>query len=114
MKSRGRKYARSRGYIERLEDRLLLSAVTESEPNDSIASANALSADDTATGTISLGGDVDLYKVDLAFGDTLTANIDADVNGSSLDSLLRLFDSTGNEFASNDDDGVTFDSLLTF
>ena len=59
-------------------------------------------------------GDVDMYSVDLTAGDTLQAQIEAQTIGSSLDSYLRIFDSAGNELASNDDANGTVDSALTF
>jgi len=60
--------------------------------------------------------DVDLYRVTLAAGQTITIDIDARTlsGGSSLDSYLRLFNSAGRQLAANDDDGSSFDSLLTF
>ena len=62
------------------------------------------------------GTDVDMFSFSLAAGQSLTADIDAAVNGSSLDSYLRLFDSTGSKVAANDDDGSGYggDSFLTF
>jgi type IV secretory pathway TrbL component len=59
---------------------------------------------------------VDLFRVTLAAGQTITIDIDAKTlsGGSSLDSYLRLFNSAGQQLAANDDDGSSFDSLLTF
>lgn len=48
--------------------------------------------------------DVDLYQVDLDdAGDTLIADIDAWKDGDRLDSVLRVFDASGDEVAFNDD-----------
>src|SRR5262249_38349287 len=41
--------------------------------------------------------DVNLYKVTLGFGDSLSAHVDALSNMSSLNSYIRLFDASGNE-----------------
>ncbi|HBL44436.1 MAG TPA: hypothetical protein DDZ90_13685, partial [Planctomycetaceae bacterium] len=39
--------------------------------------------------------DVDMFRVELGIGDTVTVDVDADMFDSGLDSILRLFDSTG-------------------
>ncbi|WP_278470241.1 pre-peptidase C-terminal domain-containing protein [Gimesia maris] len=39
--------------------------------------------------------DVDMFEVQLGIGDTVTVDVDADMFNSGLDSVLRLFDSTG-------------------
>lgn len=60
--------------------------------------------------------DVDMYRVDLAAGQTFTIDVDAATlsGGSTLDSFVRLFNASGRQVATNDDDGRTADSLLTF
>ncbi len=63
--------------------------------------------------------DVDLYEFQLHTGERVTIDIDADEFGSSLDSGLRLFDSSGNEVAVSDDDPApgepgTLDSYIDF
>ena len=62
----------------------------------------------------SLEDDVDLYRVDLNGGDQLFADIEAEFLGSTLDSVLRIFDSSGNEVANNDDDLGSIDSFIEF
>ncbi len=63
--------------------------------------------------TIDAFSDVDMFAFDLVAGETLMADIDAEVLGSSLDSILRLFDATGRQLAFNDDsNGV--DSAITY
>jgi subtilisin family serine protease len=59
--------------------------------------------------------DVDLFKVTLAAGQTITIDIDAKTlsGGSSLDSYVRLFNASGKQIAANDDDRSTYDSLLS-
>ena len=89
-----------------------------SEPNDIISSANAVELDSTSSKRIigeigdndNLNNDVDLFEVSLKTGDTLFADINAEVNGSPLDAVLTVFDVDGNRLAQNDDnsfDGVT-------
>jgi hypothetical protein len=47
--------------------------------------------------------DVDLFRVQLNAADFLQADIDAAAFGSSLDSVLRIFDATGHALAGDDD-----------
>ena len=61
------------------------------------------------------GRDVDLFRVVLRAGQSLT--IDVDARGlpasSTLDSFIRLFDARGRELARNDDAKGSLDSLLS-
>ncbi len=93
-----------------------------SEPNDIIA--QAISTGINGSGTFSASGvigdnpnissgDVDLYQVQLNAGNSLNASVDASGTiGSSLDSYLRLFDSSGTQVAADDDGGPGSDSLI--
>ena len=57
--------------------------------------------------------DVDLFAFSLQTGQSVT--VDIDTPGGSLDSYVRLFDDTGTEVASNnDEDGYGTDSLVTY
>jgi hypothetical protein len=60
--------------------------------------------------------DVDLYRVALAAGQSITVDINARSlpDASRLDSVVRVFDATGRQVAFNDDDGVTLDSFVRF
>jgi hypothetical protein len=112
---RGQKCAPSRS-LERLEERILLAGDTIAD----LLLINGGSVDKGVTyssaGEVNPAGNFDIYKVHLDFGDTLTVNTVAFGVGSSLDTMLRLFDSSGNEKTSNDDDpnGGTLDSLITY
>jgi subtilisin family serine protease len=59
--------------------------------------------------------DVDLYRVVLQAGQSLTIDVDARSlsSSSTLDSYVRLFDSRGRELARNDDANGSLDSLLS-
>jgi serralysin len=86
------------------------------EPNDTISNANdtGLSSPGNSAvlnGSIESITDVDLLKFQLDQGDVVTLNIEAQENGSSLDSILRVFDSTGNELAVNDDSSGVFENF---
>lgn len=63
--------------------------------------------------------DVDLFAVELTAGEVLTVDVDAEINGSLLDSVVRIFDANGQEIAFNDDgfasdEYYTYDSFLEF
>ena len=49
--------------------------------------------------------DRDWFELTIDSSGTLVVDIDAQVNGSSLDSIVILFDAEGNEIARNDDEG---------
>ncbi len=91
----------------------VVAASGDNEPNDSFGQATAVSFD--ATGSARFSGatignglfanlDVDLYKVTLARGGLITAEVFAQrrTSPSSLDSVLRLFNARGEELATND------------
>ncbi len=78
--------------LERLEDR-----ITPSQ--DTLATALplsfAVSPVAQVSGTLTTANQVNLCSVQLSAGDQLTASIDAQRQGSSLQAALRLFDSSG-------------------
>ena len=98
-----------------------------SEPNDTIATATPTGLSSDNFGVVSFAGeigdnsnvdpelDVDLFEVQLDEGDRLIVDIDAQAIGSSLDSFLLLFDSSGDIITANDDRSRRFlDSLIDF
>jgi serralysin len=82
------------------------------EPNDVISNATETGITFDTPGSyfdfdsignnsnVSSGLDVDLYKIQADAGDRIRVDIDARAFGSTLDSVLRLFDSAGNELTS--------------
>ncbi|HHP7232716.1 MAG TPA: S8 family serine peptidase, partial [Xenococcaceae cyanobacterium] len=99
--------------------------LTIDEPNDTISEAIATGLSSENPGTFADSGflgdnpeveptnEVDFLEFQLDTGDRVTIDIDAQTFGSPLDSVLRLFDSEGNEVAVNDDsDGL--DSFIEF
>ncbi|MCC0179023.1 PPC domain-containing protein [Waterburya agarophytonicola K14] len=73
----------------------------------------------TIDDAIASTSDVDIYQFKLNQGDTITLDIDAAIQESDLDSVLRLFDSSGSEIANNDDgmaddETSSTDSLIDF
>ena len=87
--------------------------VVESEPNDSIATADSVSLGDRGTGVIVPDRDTDFWAVNLAAGQHFSVDVDASQVGSALDPTLALFSPDGRLLAFNDDfDG--FDSRISF
>ena len=58
--------------------------------------------------------DVDLFSFQASKGMGLTATTSLPASGDSMDTMLRLFDASGNELAFNDDSGGTLYSQLTY
>lgn len=82
------------------------------EPNNLIAEAtdSGISAEEEQNAVVSSSinavSDIDIYKFQLNAGQGITLDIDtvnADNNTGNFDSYLRVFDSSGNELAFNDD-----------
>lgn len=104
----------------------ILEVVADQDPDNTIAEAIASGVSSTGatsavlTEEVTTESDVDIYKFQLDQGEGITLDIDAAGQDSDLDSLLRLFDSEGNELAvDNDDDNnvegdSNVDSLLNF
>ena len=97
----------SGSYLLNLTTSGIQGSVVETESNDTILSANEINLDISApvvvSGEIGNGLDVDFYQVQLNAGDTVIANIDAAVNGSALNSVVTVFDASGNQVGINDD-----------
>jgi hypothetical protein len=96
--------------LELLEDRTLPSGA------QTLATALALTLQHnqaTASGSLAVADEADLYRVSLKAGDVVTAAVQAEQGGSTLDSVLRVFDPNGRPFALSDNyDGQ--DPRLTF
>ena len=94
------------------------------ESNDVVASNNNFIApqglrSEIFSGNIAPENDVDLYQFQLNAGEGITIDVDGNEFDSDLDSVLRLFDESGNELATNDDNPApgevfTLDSYLTY
>jgi hypothetical protein len=94
-----------RVHLERLENRTLLAG--QVAPLSFTAFQTAHHAGHLAT-----ANDFDLYTLSLQAGDRITATVSAQSAGSGLQSVLRIFDSTGNPVALDDQEGS--DPQLTF
>lgn len=84
------------------------------EPNNSDAQSTNISYNQTIQGDICPGDDLDYYHFTGTAGIPTIVDIDAQVNGSVLDSVVLLYDQNGALLASSDDDGYTFDSKVGF
>jgi hypothetical protein len=95
-------------------------ALDPNEPNDTASNPTPLVCSTPITGTIgdALGGsDVDWFQITGAPSGVLNIDLDAQtkVPPSTLDSVVRLWDVTGTQLlAFNDDDGVTYDSFISY
>lgn len=84
------------------------SVLQESEPNNTVATADSVGLGDQASGTVNPAGDVDVWFVDLTAGQFLSVDVDATEAGSPLDPVIALFAPDGvTQIATNDD----FDGL---
>jgi hypothetical protein len=84
----------------------------ETEPNNTFHEANLINFGDTIRGTIERAGDLDYYRFDAGLGTKVTIDIDAAVEGSTLDSFLSIWDPEGQRLRYDDDDDYTNDSRI--
>ncbi|MDJ0718330.1 MAG: DVUA0089 family protein [Prochloraceae cyanobacterium] len=93
------------------------------EPNNTISEALPITFPPngvfTDTGAIDTNNDVDFISLVFSAGDRITIDIDTNPPTSSLDSVLRLFDSNGNQLAFSDDtnapsEAASRDSYIDF
>jgi hypothetical protein len=89
------------------------SAGDQQEPNDYFERASeATLGVEMSQLTIDPAYDQDFFHFTGQTDDQVTINIDADVNGSALDSYVSLQDANGHLVCENDDDEVSLDSFL--
>jgi len=85
------------------------------EPNNAYDQAKAIVYGDSPAADICPNGDYDFYRFTGAAGDQVVVDIDAETNGSQLDSYLYLLDSDGTTILTlSDDDYVSHDSHLGY
>jgi len=94
----------------------VLADVAEVEPNNSLATAQALSCGDVLRpASIGAARDTDYVAFTATAGAILTIGTDADgTTGQIGDTRIRLFDASGVVLASDDDSGPGLYSLITF
>lgn len=86
----------------------------ESEPNDTAQEAQALQTPVTVNGWLGMLEDVDMYRVRARAGRDLVFRVVAAPLGSNADVAVTLVDTQGATLASNDDFGLSRDSLLVY
>ncbi len=102
----------------------------QTEPNDSIPTAtdSTLTAGSSG-GVFSIGnngdgpfgpttgngtGDFDFFSVAANAGQVIVFDVNSNIDGTAVDSLIGIYNSAGTLLASNDDDGISRDSYLRF
>lgn len=83
------------------------------EPDDTVSDAPLTRIGEPVTDlTIDPSDDQDVFLLSGEAGITVSVDIDAAINGSTLDSVVRLLKADGEQVCRNDDDGNSFDSYL--
>lgn len=106
------------------------SQVDQTEPNDSISTATSSTlVAGSSGGNFSNGnngdgpfgpttgdssGDMDFFSIPANAGQVIIFDVNSNIKGTGMDSVVGLYDSAGILLESNDDDGVSRDSLLRY
>lgn len=88
--------------------------IAESEPNDSIRTADSAALGDQAIALVNPAADVDMWFIDLSADQLFSVDVDAAVLGSPLDAHLVLFAPDGRTVLAFNDDFDGFDSRISF
>jgi hypothetical protein len=94
--------------------RSTLVTVAESEPNDSLTTADPVALGDTVTGTINPTGDVDYFVLTIPAGTWLDLDVDANQIGSPLDPVMALFTGDGSAMLAYSDDADGLDPHIRY
>ncbi|HEU5260233.1 MAG TPA: pre-peptidase C-terminal domain-containing protein [Gemmatimonadales bacterium] len=86
----------------------------ESEPNDSVRTADSVALGDQATGVVNPAGDADIWFLDLIAGQFLSVDVDAAEVGSPLDPTLVLLAPDGRTVLASNDDFDGLDSRISY
>jgi len=79
--------------------------IPETEPNEKLAQAALIEMPAYVTGVLEKAGDVDVFSVQLAAGETLVASLAAkQLLGSPMDGVMQLTDEAGNVLLQSDDE----------
>ena len=88
------------------------SFVSEKEPNGSFRQAQPIQFGKIIQGVIGEPKDVDVFRFEGKAGAEIVAEVFASRHGSSLDSILTLYDDKAHIIATSDDTDTTTDTLL--
>ena len=112
-RAKSRTTSRYANVIEHLESRYLLTDLVGDTPATATDLGTLTAAEPLEIfGTIDTAFDLDVFRFQA--GTQETATIELSANFSSLDTFVRLLDSSGNELAFDDDSGPGSNSLLRF
>lgn len=93
--------------------KLTITLVDPSDPDDQFVEAVSTSVGTASLGTLDNFSDVDMYILTVTAGQTVSFDIDRPSVGPFVDSMLRLFDSSGAELAFNDDGAAPNEPFTT-
>ncbi|MEZ6087616.1 MAG: PPC domain-containing protein [Pirellulaceae bacterium] len=93
--------------------------IREQEPNDGFHQAQPIASSQAIVGTTQADRDVDVFVLDGSPGDSVEVEVLAVPFGSALDSILTVYDASGNIIKANDDadlksESPGSDSVLKF
>lgn len=88
--------------------------ITESEPNDSAASADTVALGDTVSAHMDPAGEIDWYVFSVASDTMLVLDVDANQLGSPLDPVLFLVAPDGTTILAANDDFDDLDSYIEY
>jgi len=86
--------------------------ITEKEPNNGFKQAQPVQLPQVIDGAINQGQDVDVFRFEGKAGQKIACEVLAARYGSTLDSILTLYTSSGRIVASNDDHDGSSDSRM--
>jgi hypothetical protein len=89
-----------------------VAVIAEKEPNDGFKQATTIQVPQVVTGSIDRATDVDVFRFEGKKGLKIIAEVVAARYGSALDALLTLYDSGGEQLASNNGGAEGVDALL--
>jgi hypothetical protein len=91
-----------------------LSVIPEKEPNNGFRQAQPIQLPQVVEGVIAQPQDVDVFRFEGKAGQQIVCEVLAARHGSSLDSVLTLYDAQARQLARNDDFDGSSDSRLEF
>jgi hypothetical protein len=86
----------------------------EKEPNNSFKQAQPIRVGQTLAGSVAQNQDVDVYRIEALAFQRLEIEVIAARRGSALDSILSLYDETGQLLATSDDTAEGQDSRIRY
>jgi len=93
---------------------LFLSGADAYEPNNRASQAKRLTINSSVMGTMDPTGDRDWFKFRAEAGQTIEFDIDSRSDGSSMDSILTIYDRDGKTILAVNDDYDSLDSFLSW